>query len=415
MKRYGLLLLTIILFVSAFGWHYFSVEATHNQKPTFSYVTSRGNKEYVEKLKLVGSIYQPDNEYNQTNFIQKGEETLYEEDFPFLYQMDTVFYAHPSFQRLYENYPNFVKRKNYGNFLIETPETIVEASVDWEKQQSTSTTIQVEKFNKESEDIKKYTFNLPLDNPAEYSYLESIEVVENKLILFLTHVGENKWEDGMNTTAVELFVYQIDLETEKIVSAEPFLTQFPATEFPAETNVSALNSINGDEDYKQKENNLFLINHENEGETLTSIANYDSKDNRHTILDIKEEWIDSPTQQIYEGETLYLIEKEEAGFTVRVFNIETNKLETTLSVPLTAALMQNFNGEYVERGMRAAATNDLLYLVSTKSIQNGEDVTIVVVDLYTGQTVYEGTLEPDNLTDEWKPLDAEIQLIDIEE
>lgn len=378
MKRYWKIISLCIVMVIVIGSFYIQSSLATQEKVKIEFEKVSGNEDEVKNLILqanyaVGNLHQSLQVSVKETINLNNQSPL---------QKLTQINASPVIKELVENYRSFMRGKDLSaNNFYEDENLLVYASI-MESYRNPSFDIEV--LNKKSEETTPIQLELPPND--NYGWLDVVEVqaIGGKLKVFAR---------GFRTDGgVDLNVYTFDIDEQELVNNELLLS-----ELTVENGWSHLSIIN--DFYSTKPEKYLLIkmnvyknveefNVQNNGRpeiVSHEVIVYNIEQNQSQKLNIPDEMLDSLDSSTISDSTIFIPSQLESGYEVSQYDIETEKWGNKIAFDLPDT-KNGHNSPFMK------LMNGKIYLIHS----TGNDYSILISDLTTGESLYEGKLKVKN-------------------
>lgn len=382
MMRYWRLISIVAVIVVVVSTFYIQSAVATHQYPAFALEKQRGDEKEAEGVTLHGE-YAKEAQYHSLNITTAGSK----DDFEGTY-----------FERLArENAPSHIKklRKDYKAFMRGKDIDMDESMLYDDK--SLLAYVELEPFD---ELDNKYTFDIDIlekesknresfkvtQHNDKYSYLDVAGVfVSHGEVIVFTRNYARKSEN------MEIHAYWFNIADGKLMHEEPILSIDEEDE-QTNANINLINSNDG------KDNNHFVlfqkdhyVNYNDEQMDSepweTELLAYDLERKELEKIKLPEE-IDGITNTgVINQSKLYFANETEHTFEIFSYDVENEKMKNIYKMKISNAV-----DPIEDQGITWNIDNNKLYMSSVLS-DNISLADLKIVDLDSGDTLYEGTVE----------------------
>ncbi|WP_042220523.1 hypothetical protein [Oceanobacillus manasiensis] len=375
MKKYWKLLSITIVIVLSISTFYIQKAIANEKTLQLELDTISGDESEIEGVALTGWYY---GNFLHEGFAITGKKNIkYESDNSFVESLQGA--SNPKFDQLIEDHRSFMRGK-YSDLSLfyEDEELLAYVDVDstWGRQSSYEDhSFKIDVLEKESDE--RITFEQKVPNHQDYHYMHVINVqVQGGQLSVFTRNDVNY--DG----SADLRVYNFDIASEKLINEKSIVLVDGRDESKWVDGylVSAGEEIQQTETLVYSKTEMQETQSQNgeyyTEETSREYIAYNLSTMKKNELSIpKEMWEGALTETAYDN-IIYFLYQTEEGFTVKSYNIE-NQQEGEFNVEMPGS---EIGVEYTMQ-----AKDDRLYFV-----KGGENLTIMVTDASTGDTLYHG-------------------------
>lgn len=381
MKRYWKIISISLVTLIVIGTFYIQSSFATNEHVKIEFEKINGNEDEVKDLILYGD-YLVGHFYNSLKIT--SEETSDQNNLSFLQRLERL-NVPPSLEELVATYKNFMRGKDLSPYyFFEDENLLAYASIkadNFYEQPMKNLTFDIEVIDKKSKEITSIELDVPERKIYNWMHVENVQVINGELKV----ITQGYRMDNTD----ELRIYTIDMKEQKLVNDESI-----ASVSTVENRWSQLRIINHEE-LLQGQKSLLIQIETFEEETLQRDGRVNLVANEYIVYDIENneskkiivpdellEFIEGATTIV--DSTIYLSSWSANGLEVNEYDIVDDKWGEKLTVALEdmkddeAPHMKMMNGKLIV----VYATND--------------GHTLMIVDLHTGKTSYEGKLHVKN-------------------
>ncbi|MEK5037543.1 hypothetical protein [Sporosarcina sp. FSL K6-3457] len=381
MKRYWKVISICLITILVIGTFYIqsSLATSNHGKIEFEKVS--GDEDELQNIMLIGNFLPDDSNLYQRLQIT-NEETIDSTNLSFFQRLSKA--GTPDLlEDLVEKHKHFMRSKELiPNYFFEDEQIVAYVNIkNSNKQQMKELTFDIEVLTKQSEEVTAFQVDVPQKENNYSMNVVDIQVINNDLKI-ITRGGNRE----------ELRVYTIDRNTQKLVSDE-MITAVPVVE-----NSWSDLSIIDDTFYSIGKQKYLLIKIEvfdrnspyrDDGKrhaVVDELILYDTENNQAKKIDKPSEMVESmdSSSAIYDS-TIFIPSQTANSVEVHQYDIENDKWGEILSFDLS-------DTKDNERGFHTQIVNGKLYTI--RDTDHGH--TIVISDLQTGKSLYQGKLKVTN-------------------
>ncbi|WP_067726480.1 Kelch repeat-containing protein [Oceanobacillus damuensis] len=385
MKRYWKLISIVLIIVLVIGTFYIQSSMAASNYPEFVIETVSGNQEEVEQLSLLAN-YRNGMIYDNVTITENGAE--YVSEGSFLEQLEGS-YANAEIKRLQEDYRHFMRGKTGSpRLFFEDQSKVAYADLSMEtlnnRYKPSDFSFDISVLDKDSD--KNTSFELPLPERESYNFvsMEGVYIVGGEMKL-ITHNSKGR------AGSVEIHVYSINIDTEEIVGDEVILK----SEEINDNSFLEIRKENANGNLDSNRNVLFEYEtfeevKINEWEsylepTEKDFIVYNLETNEREVLNLPEEIRDSANAVFVSDEKIYFAQEADGKPEILIYDFDTERIEAKQSFSIQSPVSELvFN-----------IKNDKLYITSSYMNMRTK-ATILILDLKTGETLYEGFIKMEN-------------------
>lgn len=389
MKRYWKLITIVVIIVLTVGTFYIQSSMAADNYPDFVLEKKSGDAKAVEHVTLQGD-YRKDL-FGDNVYITADGSTY--AGLNSLFNQRSWIINQPKIIRLQEDYRSFMRGKGGDAESFAEDETSLAyvdmKSVLFEDYASSDYAFDVAVLDKESKAKSSFTAEVPKKDKYNDVYIEAIFIFNGEVKVItrnmLNPIDNEQWE-------TEMHVYSIDMDKEKVVDNKMVISGSEEADEWVEFNMV---SSGGDttSKYMVFTKSLEKVIEDDEG-GLTSSGDkkqdfivYNLETGQQEKLDLPEEMKQEADIESVGDSTIYFSKMMDDQIEITAYDIEDNKWkkEQIFNLPHTE------NAEDMDERL-FKIKDDKIYISST---QQGEKLgtSVIVADLNSGKTVYEGTVE----------------------
>lgn len=391
MKKYWKVITLVLFSVIIISGFYVQKALASTSSPEYMIETRSGDTSYIENIVLSGSVNNEENMYWWDYAQISTEGTKTSEDFSFNEQLDDIYNYSPELQKMYHEYPGFLRDKSMSaNLYYEDEAAIVFVDTYIEDYQLPYEQMEIALLDKKSNDETQIMIDIPEYEKYDDLYIENVQKSGEEVIIFTV----NYFNDQQYA---ELHAYRVDVATETVI--EDQIIQPATGEVGVDYSSILLNTYTGPYSSKAERYMIYESNPKDEQDVETDkilMSAYDTTTgnlNELTIPNELQELPLFPAMTVHDS-SIYYTNAVENGFEVSRFDIEANEVAETQFVSLPSEVMTNFTSQsyYEESRFITYIDENLIYYVSTSKENSGKDIAIVVADFNTGNVLYDGKI-----------------------
>lgn len=377
MKRYWKTISICLVTLLVIGTFYIQSSLAKSVDIKIEFEKVHGDEKELEKLMLSGN-YLVDDPYLFQPLRMTSEETINPTNLSFPQKLSRL--GIPSYlEEMVKKHKNFMRSKDLNSNNFFEDESLV-AYAYIKNSHERDFNFEIEVLTKKTNDIMSLWLDVPERENYGWMQVEDVQVLNGELKV----ITRDFHLDGTN----ELRVYTFDMKEQKMIS-DDMIASIPESK-NGWSDVSLINDT-----YSIQQQKYLLIkseafeNEDSDGEpnlVVNEFIIYDIENNQSKKMMAPNEILESidGSSAIYNS-TLFIPSQTVNGVDVHQYDIESDKWGKTLAFNLT----DNGNNE---DGPYSQIVNGKLYMIYATSSGH----TIVVGDLETGESLYEGKLKVTN-------------------
>lgn len=350
-----------------------------SELPRFELEHKSGDESLVDSMSVAG-VYIDDKYHNAFDF--DGEDTNYRSDSTFF--EDMIGGYDPVKERLIDEYRDFMRGAPYlyQNYY-DGDDALVIVEEDWNhRYNQMETDLKVSYLNKETEEEQKFTIDLEDGN---YANVIEVQYVDGEIFVFSDHANSNERV---------LMEYVYDVESKQLISEKEILKSEGSNE--NEVDYSQINKLYESVPYQPMENLIFRaeeVEMEEFEEGLREVGReeklfqYELKTGEITELDLPVE--DYGYADRYDGQYIYFEQpNDENTISIRPYDLE--KEEFQEEIEIVQHKIENENE--LDQSQHVEQLRPTIYEVRDQLLYTLENNSLKVIDVESGETVYEGEI-----------------------
>ncbi|WP_112180408.1 hypothetical protein [Paraliobacillus zengyii] len=391
MKKYWKLISTTAIIVLSIGTFYVNVALSAEQFPTFVIKTVSGDKAEIKPLVLQG-YYEETNSYVSNNLTITTEGSTYM-GYTFLDQL--IGQPDVMIEELQEEYRGFMRGKTtWIDLFYEDEQYLAYGDVSYKmgSMRLSDFKFDVSLLNKKDVDTNAFTLEVPNGENLEYMSVDSVQLNGNELTLITQNsiLKNDEYYD-------EKHIYTINIDDQAISSHEE-LYQVTQGDGNTYTNVQLVETspTNTNEHIillKTEEEMMEEMESSRTVEMNQEIISYNLVTKERETIDVPELNLEENQLSFFEGSTLYFTKVAEQELVVTPYNLMDEQVGQAITLPLSSD-----NEEGVQPPM-IMVNNGKIY-VAESQMNKDLDANVVVADLNTGETLFEGQIALEDSSEE---------------
>ncbi|WP_373894957.1 hypothetical protein [Virgibacillus sp. CBA3643] len=388
MKRYWKLIAIAVVVMLTIGTYYVQSAVAGNEYPEFRFEHKSGDKEEVNDLILDADYREGTQGSNPLKIT--AEETVYDDEQSYFDRLNSFYPA--QIEKLQKENRGFMRGKEARpSQFYENESMLIYATVSSDSTISRESdfAFDIEMLEKDSNETTAFKLGVPASENIQSMHVNDIQVVNGEMKI-ITGNFSSMDPTGFNTLE-EVHVYDVDVANQEITNDEAILAK------PEQNNADGAQSniINNAADAGSTE--FMLINFDymkNVGhgdgisyseQARSEIIAFNPETNEQEQLDLPKELQNSVHTAVSNGSgsTIYFSTITDNGIEISAFSMDSQDIERRIPINQLEATA----GE-----PRMKIEDDKMYLASSYKT-NDMQATILVVDLNSGDILYEGTIK----------------------
>ncbi|WP_117161708.1 hypothetical protein [Paraliobacillus sp. X-1268] len=383
MKKYWKLISITAIIVLSIGTFYVNVALSAEQFPTFVIKTVSGDIAEIKPLVLQG-YYEETNSYVSNNLTITTEGSTYM-GYTFLDQL--IGKPDVMIKELQEEYRGFMRGKtDMISLFSEDDQYLAYGDVSYKmgSMRLSDFKFDVSLLNKKDGDTNAFTLDVPNNENLDYMFVDSVQLNGNELTL-ITQNSIRKNDEYYD----EKHIYTINIDDQAISSHEE-LYQATPSDGNTYTNVQLIgtNTTNTNEHIillKTEEEMMEEMESSRTVEMNQEIISYNLETKKRETNDVPELNLEENQLSFFEGSTLYFTKVAEQELVVTPYSLMDDQVGQAITLPISSE-----NEEGVQPPM-IMVNNGKIY-VAESQMNKDLDSNVVVADLNTGETLFEGQI-----------------------
>lgn len=404
LQKYWKLIVLTIITVFTLAVLYINQTTLSSHLLQFSIKKISGDNKEVESLVLTGDV--SDGLYNFESFRLDNNGTSYSRDQPFFKRLSDD-YQPLEITRLQQNYRNFMRGKDENIYsYYEDKQVLAYGAIQYDFTGMYDFKFEVAVLDKKTNETVSFNYMIP--NRADYAYVEvaGIEMVDENLKMITIN---DRDDDDLST---EVHVYTFDLKKKKIVDDEVIgkqhllaqmdieqegFIQLLHGEFSDREHIIVSDIVTETERIDSVTENEELYDEEfdyKEHVKDQKIIKYNLNTKTTDKIDLPKEVVKKGIPIVFDGRVLTFINTDKE---LQLINYDTVKKRIEKEITINMDQSDTYLGDLFHSLNRPRVKDGKLYYVDSdvnSNLKNGAK-NIVVIDLKTLDTLYEGTIEMD--------------------
>lgn len=376
--RYWRLISVVTVAVLGIGVFYMYGAIAGNQYPAFGLEKKQGDAKEIKNVVLEAD-YQLGSGGDNLQITADG--SVFFSDYSYFERLKGI-NDPPFIKRIQRDYKNFLRGKYTDQSRwYEDEKMLAYADVDIKRENKSNSelTFKIDVLNKTSDDRQSFKINLPNEGYG-FVDVQDIRLQDGELIVLSQNYGRESENTGIHA-------YWIDLDKQEIMKQE---TVFPASENEDKnwSDAYLINSNDAVDDYiiLQVDYDYYVEPDEEQAYAeppLSELMVYNLETNELEKLELPKE-IDEVIQSVtLHDSKLYFKKETKDSLEIFSYDLEDKKLKDQHTIEISNASEEQETLLKIDNGK--------LYV--SGRLNDKSSVDLVVVDLESGDTLYEGTVE----------------------
>lgn len=403
MRKYWKFTAIIAVIVLSFGAFYVNSAMSATQYPEFVIKKQSGNVEEIKSLVLEGGYHEGIfMSYTNTHLKLTSDGTEYRNGSSFIDQI--IGQPTPIIKELQGKYRDFMRGKTHNiDSFFENDQLLAYAEVKYKFGVSESNDdfkFAISLLDKNDGETTSYDIRVPDSSVVNHIFVQDVQLIDNELKL-ITHNTMRKNDKYFN----EKHIYTLDISTGTITNNE-MIFSIPSEHGDPFGDARLINS----NPLQASENLVFIINQSTfiqeeeslrEENTMKELIYFNLKTNEKETIKLPESLKDSQVSFV-DGSTIYFTEISEKSLIVTPYSIENNQARSEFTIHLSDDDISNEGPPPL-----TIVKENKLYAVSSIS-DNKSNAKVAVINVETGETLYEGEVERKNTPESIKEFELYI-------
>jgi hypothetical protein len=409
MKRYWKLISILLFTVTVIGMFYFQASTAASNSPEFSIKMVSGSDE-GKKLSVFG-------EYNDRGSFQDSvqineSETIYRKEISFIDSLNGVFFQSPEIRQLQREHRNFMRGKEVNPSLFYEDEAYLayaNITSDFDEMGPSDFKFEIEVLDKGSKKVTVINESIPNQNTYNYAFVQDVQKIDGKLKV-VVRIESTINQDVESIEEIHLFTFDLN---SRALFGDDILASSDKSQ--KDENISRTHFIvlNDSENIDSEKYLLSKIEKvedvpyrdgfsTKEIDSKFTLYNYETNEQKELFNEKQQ--LDFETVSIY-GSTIYLMKKTVNGLEILPYQIESGKFSPKQTIQIK--ISEERDSPIIK------LKNNKIYIVSPyKDLKT--DAVILIADLKTWKTVYEGRIEQSNSSEIKEDYSLSISSLNVE-
>ncbi|MBY7142187.1 hypothetical protein KFZ56_03585 [Virgibacillus sp. NKC19-3] len=382
MKRYWKLISIIVVVIVTIGTYYVQSAVADNAYPAFGFEHKSGDKEEINDLTLDANYREGTQGDNPLQIT--ADETVYHDEQSYFDRLNDFYPT--KIKELQEEYRGFMRGKGATpSQFYENGSMLIYANVD--STSSGNHAFELEIMQKESSETTAFKLDVPASDNIQSISIEAIQVMNHE-VKVMTRNFSGMDPTGFNTQE-DMHVYDVDVANQKITNDEVISPNLEQNNADSANGTIINNATDEDSKAFMLINFDYMENSQQEDgisyseQTGKEIIAFNLETNETEQLDLPAELENSAHTAVLHDSTIYFSAITDTDVEVSAFSMDSQEIERNIQ-------MDQLEAEAGQPHMQIK--DNKMYLVSSHK-DNDVQAAILVVDLDTGDTLYEGTIE----------------------
>ncbi|RAZ79290.1 hypothetical protein [Planococcus halotolerans] len=394
MKKYWKSIAVIIGIILSIGTFYVNSAISAEHYPVLTVQTVNGDVEEMESLIIEGAYRNLSSmNYLGTDLKITAQGSSYNS--PSLLDRVTGYYP-TVIKELKEANRSFMRGKSLAaNQYFEDNQFLAYANIDQKISSlgSSKFNFEISVLNKADDEVNSFTLKVPVEDGLDHVFLEDVQLVKDKIYLITQNMTIKN--DDFND---EKRVYEIDRISQKLTNQEALL-KFTQWKESLHTHIQLVEGS----PTAATEHIIMVKTEDTVMEDTESTRVTDSKQEiiSYNLASKVTETINIPGLNLEEnqlsfvkGSTIYFTRVEEQELIVTPYQLGANQVEQDYRIQLRSTI----DNEHIESPI-ISVEEDKLYVVS-RQIDSNFNGDVAVVDIKTGEPLFEGQITLGNSSEE---------------
>jgi hypothetical protein len=389
---------------------YIQASTAASNNPEFIIKKVSGSDDEGKKLSVFGE-YITQGRHQDTVHID-GTETIYTNEISYIESLNGVYHS-PEIKQLQRDYRNFMRGKEVNPTLFYEDEAhLAYVNIEWDYHEMdhrpSNFSFDITVLDKDSNDVIDINEPIPEQNDYNHAFVEDVQKIDGKLkaavrISSVVNSGEQ---------VEEIHIYTFDLNSQTLIGDDILVSSGKRQKDGNSTTWNQLNVLNDLENIESQKDLLIQkvkvkevpyrdVFTTEEIDRKFTIYNYETNEQKELSND--REAFNFKTASIY-GSTIYFMNMSKNGLEIHPYGIESEEFSTKQTIQIN---IPKESGSPLIK-----LKNNKMYITSPyKDLKT--KATLLVVDLKTWKTLYEGTIETRNLNENQKDYTLNIYALEV--
>lgn len=414
MKRYWKLISIVLVTVLVIGMFYIQASTAASNNPEFIIKKVSGSDDEGKKLSVFGE-YITQGRHQDTVHIDETE-TIYTNEISYIESLNGVYHS-PEIKQLQRDYRNFMRGKEVNPTLFYEDEAhLAYVNIEWDYHEMdhrpSNFSFNITVLDKDSNDVIDINEPIPNQNDYDHAFVEDVQKIDGKLkaavrISSVVNSGEQ---------VEEIHIYTFDLNSQTLIGDDILVSSGKRQKDGNSTTWNQLNVLNDLENIESQKDLLIQKVKVKEvpyrdGFTTEEINRkftiYNYESNEQKELFSEKQKLNFDTVSIYES-TIYFINITSNGLEILPYQIGNREFMSKQTIQIKLSEISEESGSPTIK-----LKNNRLYVVSPYKDLKTEAV-ILIADLKTWKTLYEGTIERTNMSENQEDYSLRINSLNVE-
>ncbi|MEN1968148.1 hypothetical protein WMZ97_08735 [Lentibacillus sp. N15] len=382
MKRYWKLIVLVVVIVLTVGTFYIKQDSSIYPKMVLQ--TKSGNEALVDHIRLEAYYYATASWDDMVDITTKG--AVYTGKQSFFKRLEDE--NDPKIAHLKQDYRSFLRGKiRNAEMFAENKNVVVYANVEPESYRYESTDFKLHTAILNKQDKQQSSFSIPVNQDGKYSdiYVERVYLVDDQVKV----LTQNMLAAGDTSDDTDMRVYSLDIQSGKMVDDETVVSGSDNSDAYEWLRVLSRENASNDETKDiliVKENNKVSPEDGEITYTESNVFYYDLQTDEHAEVALPKQLQQGTEVQSVHGTTLYFSKMKKNQLDIIAYDMKTKKITEKQTIKLPTSYQAEEMGSPLMK-----VKDDHAYIVSSEQMAQ-QDTSVMVVDLQSGKTVYEGTI-----------------------
>lgn len=414
MKRYWKLISIVLVTVLVIGMFYIQASTAASNNPEFIIKKVRGSDDEGKKLSVFGEYITQDR-HQDTVHIDETE-TIYTNEISYIESLNSVYHS-PKIKQLQRDYRNFMRGKKVNpTFFYEDESHLAYVNIEWDYHEMdhrpSNFSFNITVLDKDSNKVIDINEPIPNQNDYDHAFVEDVQKIDGKLkaavrISSVVNSGEQ---------VEEIHIYTLDLNSQTLIGDDILLSSGKRQKDGNSTTWNQLNVLNDSENIESQKELLVQKAKVKEipyrdgfktEEVDRKYTLYNYKTNEQKELFSENQQLNFDTVSIYDS-TIYFINITANGLEILPYQIENREFSSKQTIQIKLSEISEESGSPTIK-----LKKNRLYVVSPYKDLKTEAV-ILIADLKTWKTLYEGTIERTNMSENQEDYSLRINSLNVE-
>jgi hypothetical protein len=414
MKRYWKLISIVLVTVLVIGMFYIQASTAASNNPEFIIKKVSGSDDEGKKLSVFGE-YITQGRHQDTVHIDETK-TIYTNEISYIESLNGVYHS-PEIKQLQRDYRNFMRGKEVNpTIFYEDEPHLAYVNIEWDYHEMdhrpSNFSFDITVLDKDSNDVIDINEPIPNQNDYDHAFVEDVQKIDRKLkaavrISSVVNSGEQ---------VEEIHIYTFDLNSQTLIGDDILLSSGKRQKDGNSTTWNQLNVLNDSENIESQKELLIQKVKVKEipyrdgfktEEIDRKYTLYNYKTNEQKELFSENQQLNFDTVSFYDS-TIYFINITANGLEILPYQIENKEFMSKQTIQIKLSEISEESGSPTIK-----LKNNRLYVISPYKDLKTEAV-ILIADLKTWKTLYEGTIERTNMSENQEDYSLRINSLNVE-